>query len=132
MKMLMAWVVALKGYCVETLHELSHRFTQLKGPRTRALGAKLAPKFKKAAVMGERGQLGLPTILAAFVVVIAAFVVVIVVDSMDSALGDPSNSDLHNASNDTLSGFASMVSLVEPLLLIAIAVVIISLIRRVQ
>lgn len=80
----------------------------------------------------NRGQLGLGTILAAFVVVIATFVVLIVVDQFEQSLGTPSSSSLSTAENDVLSGFGSMVSLVEPLLLIAIGVVIIGLIRRVQ
>lgn len=80
----------------------------------------------------SRGQLGLGTILAAFVVVIATFVVLIVVDEFDQSIGTPSSSSLSTAQGDILSGFSSMVSLVEPLLLIAIGVVIIGLIRRVQ
>jgi len=80
----------------------------------------------------ERAQLGLSTILAAFVVVIAAFVVLIVVDTFDGAVGTPSSSSLSSAQGDILSGFGSMISLIEPLLLIAIGVVIIGLIRRVQ
>jgi len=80
----------------------------------------------------DRAQLGLSTILAAFVVVIAAFVVLIVVDTFDGAVGTPSSSSLSSAQGDILSGFGSMISLIEPLLLIAIGVVIIGLIRRVQ
>jgi hypothetical protein len=89
---------------------------------------------RKATAMGgnARGQLGLGTILAAFVVVIATFVVLIVVDEFDQSVGTPSSSSLSTAQGDILSGFSSMVSLVEPLLLIAIGVVIIGLIRRVQ
>jgi len=89
---------------------------------------------RKAMAMGgnARGQLGLGTILAAFVVVIATFVVLIVVDEFDQSVGTPSSSSLSTAQGDILSGFSSMVSLVEPLLLIAIGVVIIGLIRRVQ
>lgn len=90
---------------------------------------------KKAFAMSggdTRGQLGLGTILAAFVVVIATFVVLIVVDEFDQSVGTPSSSSLSTAQGDILSGFSSMVSLVEPLLLIAIGVVIIGLIRRVQ
>ena len=82
--------------------------------------------------MGARGQLGLGTILAAFTVVIAAFVVLIVVDTFDQSTGTPSSSSLSNAQGDILSGFGSMMSLIQPLLLIAIGVVIIGLIRRVQ
>lgn len=79
-----------------------------------------------------RGQLGLGTVLAAFVLVIAAMVVLIVVDRFDSSLGTPSSSSLSTAEGDILTGFADMTSLIGPLLLIAIGVVIIGLIRRVQ
>jgi hypothetical protein len=85
-----------------------------------------------ATAMGDRGQLGLGTILAALVVVIAVSLAVIVVDRFDSSLGSPSSSQLSTAQNDVLSGFADMTSLIGPLLLVAIAVVIIGLIRRVQ
>jgi len=54
------------------------------------------------------------------------------VDEFDQSVGTPSSSSLSTAQGDILSGFSSMVSLVEPLLLIAIGVVIIGLIRRVQ
>jgi len=79
-----------------------------------------------------RGQLGLQTVLAALVVVIAVSLAVIVVDRFDSSLGDPSSSSLSTAQNDVLSGFSDMTSLIGPLLLVAIAVVIIGLIRRVS
>lgn len=80
----------------------------------------------------SRGQLGLSTILAALVVVIAVSLAVIVVDRFDNSLGNPSSSSLSTAQNDVLTGFADMTSLIGPLLLVAIAVVIIGLIRRVQ
>lgn len=80
----------------------------------------------------SRGQLGLGTVLAALVVVIAVSLAVIVVDRFDQSLGNPSSSNLSTAQNDVLSGFADMTSLIGPLLLVAIAVVIIGLIRRVQ
>lgn len=80
----------------------------------------------------DRGQLGLNTVLAAFVLVIAASVVVIVVDRFDQSLGTPNSSSLSQSQVDVLSGFADMTSLIGPLLLIAIGVVIIGLIRRVQ
>jgi uncharacterized membrane-anchored protein len=92
------------------------------GANTRAL----------ATHMGDRGQLGLGTVLAALVVVIAVSLAVIVVDRFDASLGDPSSSSLSTAQNDVLSGFSDMTSLIGPLLLVAIAVVIIGLIRRVQ
>lgn len=86
----------------------------------------------KARSMGTRGQLGLGTVLAALVVVIAVSLAVIVVDRFDNSLGNPSSSSLSTAQNDVLSGFSDMTSLIGPLLLVAIAVVIIGLIRRVQ
>lgn len=86
----------------------------------------------RAMADDNRGQLGLKTILAALVVVIASSLAVIVVDQFDSSLGDPSSSSLSTAQNDVLSGFADMTSLIGPLLLVAIAVVIIGLVRRVS
>jgi len=86
----------------------------------------------RARKMGDRGQLGLGTILAALVVVIAVSLAVIVVDQFDQSLGDPQSSQLSTANEDVLSGFADMTSLIGPLLLVAIAVVIIGLIRRIQ
>lgn len=86
----------------------------------------------KARKMGTRGQLGLNTILAALVVVIAVSLAVIVVDQFDQSLGNPESSELSTAQGDVLQGFADMTSLIGPLLLVAIAVVIIGLIRRVQ
>lgn len=86
----------------------------------------------KAHRMGARGQLGLGTILAAFTVVIAAFLVLIVVDSFNTSLGDPSSSQLSSSQASILGGFASMMDLIGPLLLVAIVVVIIGLIRRIQ
>lgn len=87
-------------------------------------------------VAAQRGQLGLQTVLAAFTVVIAAMVIVVVLDEFDQTTISNGSSTLSNESlNDSkgslLSGFASMVSLIEPLLLIGIGVVIISLIQRV-
>lgn len=80
----------------------------------------------------ERGQLGLQTVLAALVIVIASSLAVIVVDQFDQSLGDPSSSSLSTAQNDVLSGFSDMTSLIGPLLLVAIAVVIIGLVRSVS
>jgi hypothetical protein len=82
--------------------------------------------------MDNRGQLGFQTILAALVVVIAVFLGIVIVDEMDTSLGTPADSNLSDARNDTLGGFADMTSLVAPLLLVAIAVVIIGLLRRVS
>jgi hypothetical protein len=80
----------------------------------------------------NRGQLGFSTVIAAATVVVAVMVVIIIVDRFDTALGTPDNGELGNASDSVISGFASMADLIGPLLIVAIAVVIISLIRRVQ
>jgi len=85
-----------------------------------------------AQAMNARGQLGLGTILAAFTVVIASFLVLIVVDSFNNSLGNPSTSELSSSQTSILDGFASMMDLIGPLLLVAIVVVIIGLIRRIQ
>jgi type II secretory pathway component PulF len=82
--------------------------------------------------MGNRGQLGLRTILAALVVVIAVSLAVIVVDQFDQSLGTPDSTALSTSQQDVLTGFADMTSLIGPLLLVAIAVVIIGLVRRLQ
>lgn len=86
------------------------------------------PRFMQA----NRGQLGFSTVIAAAVVVVAVFVVIIVVDNLDQSLGDPQSSELNNSSNDVLAGFSDMTSLIGPMLIVAIAVVIISLVRRTQ
>lgn len=78
------------------------------------------------------GQLGFQTIIAASVVVIAVMLVTIVLDQFDQSLGDPASNQLNNASNDAMAGFSDMAGLVGPLLIVSIAVVIISLIRRAQ
>jgi len=80
----------------------------------------------------DRGQLGFQTILAALVVVIGVMLGTIIVSNLESSLGTPSDANLEDAQNDTISGFADMSSLVAPLLLVAIAVVIIGLLRRVS
>jgi hypothetical protein len=80
----------------------------------------------------DRGQLGFQTIIAAIVVVVGVMLAVIILDQMDQSLGTPSNSDLATSQNDVLTGFSDMASLVAPLLLVAIAVVIIGLLRRVS
>lgn len=86
----------------------------------------------EAQKRADRGQLGLGTIIAALIVVIAAFLAIIVVDEMNSSLGDPSNSDLQNSSDAVLDGFSSMTQLIAPLLLVAISVVIIGLVQRLR
>lgn len=109
----------------EKVAECTDEVTELGiGSKTRGMARQLQ--------RDEAGQLGLQTILAALVIVIASSLAVIVVDQFDQSLGDPSSSDLSTAQNDVLSGFSDMTSLVGPLLLVAIAVVIIGLVRRVS
>jgi hypothetical protein len=124
-------VLAVLAFLKATNAKLGEAFLETLSDIDAGLGAQT--ERKAMAIGGNgRGQLGLGTILAAFVVVIATFVVLIVVDEFDQSVGTPSSSSLSTAQGDILSGFSSMVSLVEPLLLIAIGVVIIGLIRRVQ
>jgi len=84
------------------------------------------------AKMDSRGQLGFGTIIAAVIVVIAVMLAVIVVDQMDQTLGEPNSSALSQSNADVLDGFSSMTSLVSPLLIVAIAVVIIGLVQRLR
>lgn len=97
----------------------------------RAFAMRCRVEFQ-ARRMGNRGQLGLRTILAALVVVIAVSLAVIVVDQFDQSLGTPDSTALSTSQQDVLTGFADMTSLIGPLLLVAIAVVIIGLVRRLQ
>jgi hypothetical protein len=90
------------------------------------------PQLPTGLQADDRGQLGFSTVIAAATVVVAVMVVIIIVDRFDTALGTPDNGELGNASDSVISGFASMADLIGPLLIVAIAVVIISLIRRVQ
>lgn len=122
MRQVFAYLAALSAVTGASFLETLQKLSPTVARRTEA----------RAAGMNRRGQLGLGTILAAFVVVVAAMVIVLVVDEFDQSLGDPSSSSLSTASNDVLSGFSSMTSLIEPLLLVAIGIVIIGLIRRVQ
>lgn len=108
----------------ELLKTIDAAEVQHMGARTRLFATKMGAD--------TRGQLGLPTVLAAFTVAIAAMVVIIVLDQINNSLDDPSSSDLNNSSDSVLSGFADMAALIGPLFLIAIGVVIIGLIRRVQ
>jgi hypothetical protein len=90
------------------------------------------PQLPGSMQADDRGQLGFQTVIAAATVVVAVMVVIIIVDRFETALGDPNSAELGNASDSVISGFASMADLIGPLLIVAIAVVVISLIRRVQ
>lgn len=102
--------------------------------KTLAAVPKLGPRFETVAQarMGNKGQLGLGTIIAALIVVIAAFLAIIVVDEMNASLGSPSDPALQNSSDAVLDGFSSMMELIAPLFLVAISVVIIGLVQRLR
>jgi hypothetical protein len=102
--------------------------------KTLASVPKLGPRFETVAQarMGNKGQLGLGTIIAALIVVIAAFLAIIVVDEMNSSLDSPSDPALQNSTDAVLDGFSSMMELIAPLFLVAISVVIIGLVQRLR
>lgn len=81
----------------------------------------------------KRGQIGFRQVVAALILVVVASVAVLVVDKFDGAVGnDVQSSSLSSSQDSILSGFADMAELIGPLLLVAIAIVIIGLVRRVQ
>jgi hypothetical protein len=96
------------------------------------IGLRTRTEWVAREQMGDRGQLGFGTIIAAIVVVITVMLAVIVVDQFDQSLGSPDSSQLSQSNQDVLTGFADMTSLVGPLLLVAIAVVIIGLVQRIR
>lgn len=95
--------------------------------RRRTLG-----KAMQLGGTGNRAQLGLPTIIAAFILVVAGIAIVFVLDIFNNAIGTPSSSALSTSQDNMLSGFSSLADLVEPILVIAGVVIILGLIRRVQ
>lgn len=80
----------------------------------------------------DRGQVGFQTVLAVVSVFVLAMVAVVVADNLDSSIGTPSNTALSTAQNDIITGFGDMASLIGTLFIIAIVVVIIFQIRRVN
>lgn len=93
-------------------------------------------KFIPSADALEGGAVGrarqTQTVITGLVVVIVASLAVIVVDQFDTSLGSPSSSQLSNAQNNVLSGFADMMDLIGPLLLVLIAAVVIGVISNVR
>lgn len=72
------------------------------------------------------------TVIQAVVVVVVASVGVIIVDNIDSSLGDPGNTGLSESQEGLLTGFGSMIDLIEPLLIVLIAVVLIAVVQRIR
>lgn len=72
------------------------------------------------------------TVITGLVIVIVASLSVILVDQFDQSLGTPQSSELSTAQDSVNSGFASMVDLLEPLLLVLIAVVIVGVVQRLR
>jgi hypothetical protein len=82
---------------------------------------------------GVRGRVRqTSTVITGLVIVITASLAVIVVDQFDQSLGTASSTELSNAQDSVLSGFADMVDLIGPLLLVLIAVVIVGVVQRLR
>lgn len=72
------------------------------------------------------------TVIAGVVVVIIGSVGVVIVSSVTNAFDAPSNTGLSESQQNLLEGFGAMLDLVEPLLVVLMAVVLIAVIQRVQ
>lgn len=72
------------------------------------------------------------TVLQGVAIVIVSSIGVVVVDTFDTSFDDPTNTGLSSSQEGLLSGFGSMIDLVEPLLVVLMAVVLIAVIQRVQ
>lgn len=71
-------------------------------------------------------------VITGLIVVIVVSVSVVIVARFNSSMGGVENSQLSEANQNVLTGFADMVGLVAPLLLIIIAVVIIAYVQRIR
>lgn len=72
------------------------------------------------------------TVIQGVVIVVVASIGVVIVDNIDTSLGNISNSDLNTSQDNLLTGFGNMIDLIEPLLIVLIAVVVIAVIQRVR
>lgn len=104
----------------------------LTGHKRFALNLEMFGKGHLAQPGADRGQVGFQTVLAVVSVFVLAMVAVVVADNLDSSIGTPSNTALSTAQNDIITGFGDMASLIGTLFIIAIVVVIIFQIRRVN
>ncbi len=97
-----------------------------------SLKDRLDARLQRDHGTADRGQLGLQTIIAGFVLVVAGVALVYVLDVFDDSIGSPDNTQLSESQQSMFDGFATLSGLVEPILVIAGVVVILGLIRRVQ
>jgi len=74
----------------------------------------------------------LQQVITGLIIVITVSVSVVIVSQFNSSIGSPSNAELSSAQDSVLTGFADMVSLIGPLLLIIIAVVVVAYIQRMR
>lgn len=71
-------------------------------------------------------------VVTGLIIVITVSVAVVIVSSFNSSLGGIENDALSNAQQSVLQGFADMVGLIAPLLLIIIAVVIVAYVQKMR
>ncbi len=71
-------------------------------------------------------------VITGLIVVIVVSVSVVIVSRFNNSMGGVENSQLSEANQSVLTGFADMVGLIAPLLLIIIAVVIIAYVQRIR
>lgn len=72
------------------------------------------------------------TVVQGVIIVTIASVGVVIVANIDSSLGNVSNSNLSQSQEGLLTGFGSMIDLIEPLLIVLIAVVLIAVVQRIR
>lgn len=97
-----------------------------------SLKDRLDAQLEQSHGTDDRGQLGLNTVIAGFILVVAGVALVYVLDVFNDSIGTPSNTGLSESQQSMFDGFATLSGLVEPILVIAGVVVILGLIRRVQ
>lgn len=81
-------------------------------------------------LMGRAAQT--QTVIQGVVIVVIGMVGVTIVSSINGSFGTPTNTGLSEAQGGLISGFGSMVSLIEPLLIVLIAVVLIAVVQRIR
>lgn len=72
------------------------------------------------------------TVIAGVVVVIIGSVGIVIVSSVTGAFDSPSNTGLSESQQNLLEGFGSMLDLVEPLLVVLMAVILILAVMRIR
>jgi len=97
-----------------------------------SLKDRLERQLERTHGTSDRGQLGLNTVIAGFILVVAGVALVYVLDVFNESIGTPTDPELNNSQQSMFDGFATLSGLVEPILVIAGVVVILGLIRRVQ